>query len=149
MLLLPLPIENNIYINSDIVLERNFFKFAGNLYSYKWVSLNANVCCLIFHNKLSDIFILPVCFACLNILEWDFDCFSIPTRKRTFGCCIIENLLSLLLTMIDDFCTYILSIKTFLADKNICVYFQEKLSYAAIIWKCFSGKFEFCLASGI
>lgn len=35
MLLLPLPIENNIYINSDIVLERNFFKFAGNLYSYK------------------------------------------------------------------------------------------------------------------
>ena len=69
MLLLPLPIENNIYINSGIVVEHNFFKFAGNLYSYKWVSLN--VCCLIFHNKLSDIFILPVCFACLNILEWE------------------------------------------------------------------------------
>lgn len=122
MLLLPLPIENNIYINSGIVVEHNFFKFAGNLYSYKWVSLN--VCCLIFHNKLSDIFILPVCFACLNILEWD--CFSIPTRKRTFGCCIIENLLSLLLTMIDDFCTYILSIKMFLADKNICISTFEK-----------------------
>lgn len=124
MLLLPLPIENNIYINSGIVVEHNFFKFAGNLYSYKWVSLNATVCCLIFHNKLSDIFILPVCFACLNILEWD--CFSIPTRKRTFGCCIIENLLSLLLTMIDDFWTYILSIKMFLTDKNICVSTFEK-----------------------